>query len=112
MLRQKGELSTKKTEQMFIVERMLRRIAGEETHVEKRWIKMPGSYDTLEGCAYCMQIFTVFRNKGKIYSTSIPAVQMGDGLWLCREHDFTLKQIEALKTKIRKGQAIKGGGEI
>ena len=91
---------------------MLRRIARGEAHIEKSWIKMPRNYDTLERCAHCLQIFTVFWDKGKICSTSIPAVQMGDGLWLCREHDFTKEKIEELKTKIRKGRAIKGGGEI
>jgi len=66
------------------------------------------SYDTVERCIFCLKSFTVLRDKGKIIGTTIPALQIGDGTWLCREHDLTHEQIEELKAKVRKGITIEG----
>ena len=68
--------------------------------------------DIRERCAYCLQDFTVFwehhsdRYHGKPFVSSIPAVPIGDGLWLCKKHQLNEAQIKQLKEKIRRKETI------
>jgi hypothetical protein len=58
--------------------------------------------DTRERCVVCSRDFTVFREKGKPYATSIPARSIGDGLWVCEEHHLNQESIEKLKERFRR----------
>jgi len=87
---------------------MLRRIAGEEAHVEKSWMKMPRSYDTQERCAFCLRIFSAYWKDGKVLTMSVHVTSIGDGLWLCDEHKFSEEEIDRLKLKIKQRLTITG----
>lgn len=62
---------------------------------------MPINHDTLERCVYCLRVFTAYWSGGKIWATSIPVSPIGDGLWLCDEHDLNDEYITHLKRRIK-----------
>jgi hypothetical protein len=55
----------------------------------------------VERCAYCLREFTAYRKDGKILTTSVPVTSIGNGLWLCDEHELRENEIGRLKLKIK-----------
>ncbi len=69
---------------------------------------MPINHNTLERCAYCLHEFTAYWKDGKMLTTSVPVTSIGDGLWLCDEHQFNEEEIGRLKLKIKQRLTITG----
>jgi len=69
---------------------------------------LPINHDTAERCAYCLREFTAYWNDGKLLTTSVPVMSIGDGLWLCDEHGFSEEEIGRLKLKIKQRLTITG----
>ena len=72
---------------------------------------MPNN-DTAERCVYCLRVFTAYWNGGKVWTTSIPASSIGDGLWLCDEHDFSDEYISHLKRRIKQRLPISNVSDV